>query len=88
MSYLMEDEGSMSERRCCKTCRWWNVHSLRMNRGDCMNGAGHGYSRVRMGDGTVALFDTFGNPETGPQHVCAEWERGETRRLQKKGVEE
>lgn len=65
----------MTQERNCKSCRWWNIHSIRMDMGDCMNHYGHHYSRVPMGDGTYAMMDTIGRPETKPTHVCDQWDK-------------
>ena len=79
------------ERRC-ETCRWWDVHSLDLKKGDCRVTADkgmpqHRYSRVPMPekDGTMhyAYLDSFGPEETGPHFVCGRWERGETEPLSK-----
>lgn len=44
-----------------------------------MSPVGHGYSRVPMGDGSFALLDTFGKPETTPTHVCEAWDSGQSK---------
>lgn len=70
--------------RCCKTCRWWNVHDTGERIGDCMHESecgtgerGHrAYQSHVPGIGTV-FVDSFGREETKPQHSCVFWETGE-----------
>lgn len=65
------------DRPRCKTCRYWNAHSVDQRKGDCMAPNDHRYSRVTLADGTHALFDSFGREETLPGYVCGVWQRGQ-----------
>jgi hypothetical protein len=64
----------------CDTCRYWLMHSLALEAGDCMHKSGdvpHRYSRMAMPDGTVAHLDSFGPQVTGPRDTCGAHEAGE-----------
>lgn len=66
----------MSEERKCKTCRYWDVHSLDMAKGDCKAPENHRYWRVQtstLPKGMVALMDSFGPEETKPYYSCHAW---------------
>lgn len=67
----------MSEPKACKTCRYWDVHSIDALKGDCRAPGDHRYSRVTFARGTVALLDSFGPEETKPNFVCGAWARGQ-----------
>lgn len=69
---------------CCKTCRWWDMHSIDMKMGDCKSPDGlpghgvHRYWRGTLGDGSAYyLLDSFGPQETKPDHSCGAWSRGQ-----------
>jgi len=62
--------------RQCRTCRYWDVHSLAMKMGDCRVPGDHRYSHVKMSDGSYALLDSFGPEETPPHFVCGAWDNG------------
>lgn len=74
----------MSEavERQCRTCRWWDMHSLDMNAGDCRVPGDHRYSRVlvtsKRPDGSeyrsYAMLDSFGPETTKPGFVCGAWD--------------
>lgn len=74
----------MSElaEKCCRTCRWWDVHSFpNPTKGTCRakqgNGPVHRFSRVPMGDGSYALLDSFEPVDTLPSHRCGAWQQGQ-----------
>lgn len=71
-------------KRECRSCRWWDMHSIDMKAGDCRAPGDHRYSRVpletRRPDGSVyrsyALLDSFGPETTLPGFVCGVWDDG------------
>jgi len=73
----------MSKENCCKTCRYWDMHSLDLLKGDCRAPNNHRYSRVPMTDAngkvtSYAMMDSFGPEETKPNFTCGAWRRGQT----------
>lgn len=70
--------------RICKTCRWWDVHSLQLTLGDCRAPGNHRYSRVlvtsKQPDGSeyrsYAMLDSFGPETTPPSFTCGAWDDG------------
>ena len=67
--------------KVCRTCRWWDMYSLGMKAGECrVPGSGnsgiHRYGRVRMPDGSFALWDSFGPEKTKPDYTCGAWDDG------------
>lgn len=68
----------------CRSCRWWDMHSLDLKLGDCRAPGDHRYSRVlvtsQRPDGSVyesyALMDSFGPETTLPGYVCGVWDDG------------
>jgi hypothetical protein len=71
----------MSDERACKTCRWWDMHSIDMKLGTCrheVDGIVHRYWKVPMPDGSFAMLDSFEPAETKPNQTCGAWERGDT----------
>lgn len=73
-----------SPKRVCKTCRWWDMHSLDLRLGDCRVTGNHRYSRVpivsKRPDGSeyhsYALLDSFGPETTLPGFTCGAWDDG------------
>ena len=76
--------GHTAARHHCLTCRWWDMHSLSLRKGDCRVPGDHRYSHVKMTtvrpDGSVyrsvAYLDSFGREETTPDYVCGAWDDG------------
>lgn len=66
--------------RQCKTCRFWDAHSIDMRLGSCRapdnNRYWHAETNALPG-GFVALFDSFGPEETKPNYSCHAWRAGE-----------
>lgn len=73
-------------KRECRTCRWWDIHSVDKVAGDCRVPGNHRYSRVPMTttrlDGSehhsYAMLDSFGPETTLPGFVCGAWKSGRT----------
>lgn len=61
------------KNRRCRTCRFWDVHSLDMKMGSCQAPDNHRYWHVRPASGIVALMDSFGPEETKPNYSCHAW---------------
>lgn len=58
----------------CRTCRYWDIHSIDFKKGDCRAPDDHRYWRHKTADGIVALLDSFGPEETKPDFGCNRWE--------------
>lgn len=71
-------------KRECRSCRWWDMHSLALRAGDCRVPGDHRYSRVlvtsQRPDGSeyrsYAMLDSFGPETTLPGFVCGAWDDG------------
>lgn len=62
----------------CENCRYWDVHSLDMLKGDCRAPEDHRYWKVPMPNGTYAMMDSFEGAVTGPNYSCQAWRAGQT----------
>lgn len=61
--------------RRCRTCRYWDAHSLDFALGDCRAPEDHRHWRYRSPDSKiVALLDSFGREETKPNYGCGAWQ--------------
>jgi hypothetical protein len=61
-------------KKICRTCQYWNIHSIDMKMGDCMAPGDHRYWHVPItGKTSVAMMDSFGREETKPNFSCAAW---------------
>lgn len=65
-------------KRECRTCDYWDMHSLDMVKGDCRAPDNHRYSHVPFtspidGKRRLAMMDSFGREETKPNFVCGRW---------------
>lgn len=81
----MADRSMGGGDRCCRTCRYWDVHSLDMRKGDCRAPSDHRYWHIQFGAnasknvaGTYALLDSFGREETRPDYSCGAWRKGQS----------
>lgn len=62
------------ENRRCRTCRYWDAHSLDFHLGSCRAPDNHRYWRHRSPNmKIVALLDSFGPEETKPDFGCNVW---------------
>lgn len=64
--------------RKCRTCQYWNMHSIDMLKGDCMAPDDHRYWHhpivsQKTGKTSYAMLDSFGREETKPNFSCAAW---------------
>lgn len=65
----------------CKTCRYWDAHSIDMLKGDCRAPNQHRYwhvPSVTKLKGGFALLDSFGGEETKPDYGCHAWRFGQS----------
>lgn len=62
------------ENKRCRTCRYWDAHSIDFKLGDCKVPGDHRYWRHKLATGGMALLDSFGREETKPSFGCARWE--------------
>lgn len=69
------------KQRLCKTCRYWDAHSLNLELGDCRAPGDHRYWRIPMRDKnnvivSHAMMDSFERQETRPNYSCGAWDDG------------
>jgi hypothetical protein len=83
---FLPPEQAASVKHCCRTCRWWDAHSIDERKGDCRAPNDHRYSHVPLESvdyktgkvsRTIAYLDSFGREETLPGFVCGAWQYGD-----------
>lgn len=75
MEALVESE-KMPDGKICRNCRYWDMHSLDMKKGDCRAPSDHRWWRYTFPSGERVLLDSFGREETKPDYHCGAWEAG------------